>query len=1022
MSESILRALMQLFAIVAMDDEQSENKGKNIVKEFLSQILSNNLVEKYLTIFDEYTALHKASDKNKRRKKAAVNSVKLLKICSQINEELEQRQKIIVVLRLIEFVYNQGTPTEQDWDFLDAVNDTFNISREEYTELKDYVASEGVENTETKNILLISSELNSANPFVKQIFLEGIGGQIIVLRVTSVNLYLIKYVGADELFVSGLPLLKKKINVLSHGAAVKTVRSKTVYFSDIIGAFVTESASRKIVFEAKGVEYKFPLGNKGLHDFNFREETGHMVGIMGGSGSGKSTLLNILNGNYTPSIGSVTINGVDIHREKEIVEGQIGYVAQDDLLIEELTVFQNLFYTAKLCFGNKTEQEMTDIVNNMLSMLGLAETSALKVGNPLEKTISGGQRKRLNIALELIREPAVLFVDEPTSGLSSRDSENIMNLLKELSLKGKLIFVVIHQPSSQIFKMFDRLLLMDQGGYPIYNGNPVDSIKYFKKHAHHANNDDSECYVCGNVNPELVFNILEAKMVDEYGQLSENRKETPEEWNRIYKENIEKEEILATEASREMPETSFKIPNKWNQFKVFLTRDVLSKLTNKQYMLINMLEAPALAAILAFFLKYFADEGGEYVFRLNENIPQYIFISVIVALFIGLTVSSEEIIRDKRIRARESFLNLSASSYLFSKIGVMVAISAIQMLLFTVVGSLILEIKGMNMAYWLVLFSTACFANILGLNISATFNSAKVIYILIPVMIIPQLLFSGIIVKFDKLHPYFSSQKGVPLIGNVMASRWAYEAIAVRQFKDNDYEKDFYYFDHYRKYSNWKKDNWKKELQNKINLINRDSGDEEKIEEVKQAFTLLYNEVKKESEIIKNVKFPYLDKLNYNDFNEEILDELNAYLEVLSNHYRNVFNDAENSKEKLIYERTKTKELKAEYVKKFNDYSNESLEYFVTNRNDFAVIAEYENELIQKTDLIYSPTFNTPFFGSHFYAPSKNIFGQKVDTFWANIIVLWSMFLLLCITLFMDFFNKLGGWISNLSAVFNKSK
>ncbi len=117
---------------------------------------------------------------------------------------------------------------------------------------------------------------------------------------------------------------------------------------------------------------------------------------------------------------------------------------------------------------------------DLLNSIGLYEAKDLKVGSPLEKTISGGQRKRLNIALELIREPSVLFVDEPTSGLSSRDSENIMDLLKELALKGKVIFVVIHQPSSDIFKMFDKLLILDLGGRPIYYGNPVDGVLYFK--------------------------------------------------------------------------------------------------------------------------------------------------------------------------------------------------------------------------------------------------------------------------------------------------------------------------------------------------------------------------------------------------------------------------------------------------------------------------------------------------------------------------------------------------------------
>ena len=120
-----------------------------------------------------------------------------------------------------------------------------------------------------------------------------------------------------------------------------------------------------------------------------------------------------------------------------------------------------------------------------------------------------------------------MFVDEPTSGLSSRDSENIMDLLKILALKGKLIFVVIHQPSSDIFKMFDKLIILDVGGYPIYNGNPIDAVIYFKKLVNHVNADQSECGTCGNVNPEQIFNIIDMKVVDEYGNITPNRKISP---------------------------------------------------------------------------------------------------------------------------------------------------------------------------------------------------------------------------------------------------------------------------------------------------------------------------------------------------------------------------------------------------------------------------------------------------------------------------------------------------------------
>ena len=206
-----------------------------------------------------------------------------------------------------------------------------------------------------------------------------------------------------------------------------------------------------------------------------------------------------------------------------------------------------------------------------------------------------------------------------------------MDMLKELALKGKLIFVVIHQPSSDIFKMFDKLLILDQGGYPIFDGNPIDAVVYFKTHVHHANANERECPICGNVNPEQIFNIIESKVVDEYGNQTKYRKVSPKEWNQRFLENST---VHENGEQLDPVKGSSKIANKWAQFRVFFIRDVLSKLANKQYMFINMLEAPVLALILAFFVKFFnyrADGNSEYVFYQNENIPQYLFISVVVA-------------------------------------------------------------------------------------------------------------------------------------------------------------------------------------------------------------------------------------------------------------------------------------------------------------------------------------------------------------------------------------------------------
>ncbi|MBL0051261.1 MAG: ATP-binding cassette domain-containing protein [Bacteroidetes bacterium] len=161
-----------------------------------------------------------------------------------------------------------------------------------------------------------------------------------------------------------------------------------------------------------------------------------------------------------------------------------------------------------------------------LAVAGLTRNKRFKVGDPLNKTISGGQRKRLNIALELIRTPSILFVDEPTSGLSSLDSETVMDLLKQLAVSGKLVFVVIHQPSSEIYKLFDKLLILDTGGYPIYYGNAVDSLIHFKQHAMYADSDVSMCESCGNINPEQVFQ-LSKPVVDRLGKLTNSRKFLP---------------------------------------------------------------------------------------------------------------------------------------------------------------------------------------------------------------------------------------------------------------------------------------------------------------------------------------------------------------------------------------------------------------------------------------------------------------------------------------------------------------
>ncbi|MDX1653567.1 MAG: ATP-binding cassette domain-containing protein, partial [Brumimicrobium sp.] len=483
MSDKILRALMQLFAIIARVDELSEedieneritsSRGRKVVELFLSQELNNELVEQYLAVFDEFLSTHHGIKKKKdgKKKRTSVNSVKILRICSEINKELTQRQKFIVLIRIIEFIQANKNVTDQELEFVNTVGDAFNVNKEEYNIIYTFVEANKDKLLDVPSVMYISSEISERWKESKQMVVDGLDGTIGVLRVESINLFFFRYLGDDQVTLNGQIVPNDRQHIFTPGSTIRTPKINPIYYSDIISRFMSDDSTENIVFKCQNVQFQFPNGAIGLHDIDFSENSGGLIGIMGGSGAGKSTLLNVLNGNYTPSKGKVTINGIDIHHDKKEIEGVIGFISQDDLLIEELTVFQNLYFNAKLCFKDLTNRQIARRVISILQAIGLYESKDLKVGNPLEKTISGGQRKRLNIALELIREPSVLFVDEPTSGLSSRDSENIMDLLKELALKGKLVFVVIHQPSSDIFKMFDRLLLLDQGGYPIFYGN-----------------------------------------------------------------------------------------------------------------------------------------------------------------------------------------------------------------------------------------------------------------------------------------------------------------------------------------------------------------------------------------------------------------------------------------------------------------------------------------------------------------------------------------------------------------------
>jgi len=1022
MSESILNALMHLFAVVAaLGDQTVSETGRGIVRSYLLNHLKEGVAGDYLALFDDFYEFYQRDQsfqlKGELPSTSVTNSEYLIKICNQIKVELHRNERIVVLLRLIEFTYIDKVISDTEKEFVQLVADTFNIQENELQNAFVFITGEEYDKIDPEHALFITREEDSnidelegdwveqnrpdRTTTNKKIIRNDLNGIILVLHFSSINIFVFKYTGNQQIQHDGQSIIPEKFYILNSGAILRSPEIGSIYYSEIASQFLKPEHDIKIILNAVNLQFRFKNSTNGIQAFNFCEGSGQLIGIMGGSGVGKSTLLALLSGQLAPEKGNITLNDYHLLNDRFKLKGVIGFIPQDDLLFEELTVFQNLYYNAKLCFGAYTDHAVLHEVNKILTDLELNDIKDLKVGNPLDKYISGGQRKRLNIALELMRQPSVLFVDEPTSGLSSTDSENVIRLLKEQSIKGKLVIANIHQPSSEIFKLFDKLWVLDKGGYPIYTGNPVDGIVYFKTISSFADASEVECPSCGNINPDQILQIVEAKKVDDQGRYTAERKVSPEEWNQHYKEDIEPG-IERIPVRKILPRSPFNIPGIDVQFKIFLLRNLMSKITNRQYILINLIEAPLLAFILSYFIKFF--DGDTYVFSANKNLPTYLFMSVIVCLFMGLVVSAEEIIKDRKILQRESFLNLSKSGYLNSKILFLFLLSALQTLLFVLVGNTILEIKGMTAIYWLILFSTACFGNMVGLNISAGLNSVISIYILIPLILIPQLLLSGVPVSFDDLHKSLTSRKYVPFIGDIMTSRWAYEALAVEQFKNNRFEKNYYELDRRISESSFKATLVVPRLINVLEECGRNMENPAYEPVLENNISLLRKEITLLGEHSNIFPFEYLDNLDYELFDENIVDETMDYLTYVRFNFQSRTREEQQRRDSLSSALVDSLGEEA-LIELRKNYHNAKLEDLVTNRMDVNRILTINNRLIQKKDpVFYIAESNLG--RAHFYAPFKKFNNQLYDTKWYNLIIIWGFTFILYVALLLDLLRK----------------
>lgn len=542
------------------------------------------------------------------------------------------------------------------------------------------------------------------------------------------------------------------------------------------------------------ISHKFKEGNTALSSVSFRLAKGSMMAIMGPSGSGKTTLLQVLLGETTPTHSMISIDGLDFSANFAFFQQHIGYVPQDDLLFPNLTVYENLYYRIRLAIpALKNETEIKSRINNLLHSVGLYDQRNMLVGDVMNKQLSGGQRRRLNIALELVMNPMIIFLDEPTSGLSSKDSESITEFLCELKEQNKIIICTIHQPNPTVFKAFDKVLLLDKGGRQVYFGSSDEVFDYFNEELEDSGGRKETLKTKKQLQmPDYFFDLIETQ--DRGG----NRRWNPEYWERKYRNHRFRQAMdIEMLSSANLEQVSFnKAPKPGilaglHNLYYLLLRSFVNKGRSRINLLMTLLVAPLLSVLTSFVLRGVPD-AKPYSFWDNQNSWLFGFISIIIFIFIGLANSIDDILSEKRSIKRELKLNVPAFNHLFSKSLVLFFMTFVQVLLYYYISAGILGMRGYLVPHAIFLLLSGMTGYSLGLLFSSMIKDRSAVINILPLVIIPQIMFSGAVIQFTEMNSSLrlNRKSEIPEFCNVIPSRWLYEGWMLASGSLNNWQRE----------------------------------------------------------------------------------------------------------------------------------------------------------------------------------------------------------------------------------------
>lgn len=521
----------------------------------------------------------------------------------------------------------------------------------------------------------------------------------------------------------------------------------------------------KLSIETRSLTVKVP-GKTLLEDVSILIQPGEFVGLMGPSGAGKTTLMSAMNGYVRPSSGDVLFNGESLYGNYAQFAMRMGYVPQDDIIHRDLTVGEALYYTAKLRLPDDyTSEDIEACVKKVLEQMGLNGVRDVLIGSAEKKGISGGQRKRVNLAMELLTEPLVLFLDEPTSGLSSEDALMVMKVLRGLADSGKTILLTIHQPSLEVFRLLDNLTVVskdvgtsDPGRLAYYGPAYPGAVNFF--------NPDKKWPTGTDPSPDEVLRGL--------------GKKPTREWITRFRESGLIKKAAGNNASsqanqlrsKQEMETKPRSGGTITQWMTLTRRCFSIKARDTWNTFILFAQAPVVAIliVLTFGTRASQDAGKdlETWTEVANTLPMSLFIMTLAGLWFGCSNSVREIVGEWTIYRRERMVNLRIPAYVASKFCVLGLLSALQCIVLLLIVTYGCGLKGSFGAHYLSLLLVSLVGVGLGLLVSAATSSSEAAVALLPIALLPMVMLGGVMI------PIHETQKFIQPIANAMPSRWAF--------------------------------------------------------------------------------------------------------------------------------------------------------------------------------------------------------------------------------------------------------